>query len=205
MLSAIIGSAAVENSSANMKKLKYLFGSALAAFMDFGVGVLIAAVVAEFIGVEIPIWFLAIGGVLALLPDFDIALPILTLRAPEGNHRETLFHRPVFLLPLATVATWFIGGEYWALTTFLCVLWHYIHDTKPLSEGGIAWFWPLSHNYWSLMGAEDPKNVNVSTSPAEHNAWIEKNWLRLSPMLIREVSLGVIALVLALGLFSPFL
>lgn len=39
-----------------------------------------------------------------------------------GNHREaTVLHRPLLILSAVTVMGYVVGGEYWAVTAFLCV------------------------------------------------------------------------------------
>jgi hypothetical protein len=137
------------------------------------------------------------GGVLALLPDFDLVWPIvrqlLTGQNIAGNHHETLMHRPIALVPAATVIAYLIGGPYWALTACACVLWHYVHDTKGMGGGGVAWLWPYSGDYWSPAGFAKSTPADV-----EHDAWIEKHWMRLSATSARELGVGLIALVAAI-------
>ncbi len=165
--------------------------------MDFCVGTLIAACIGAVLHIHTPLWYLIIGGILAFLPDFDVIWPILrqflTGRTITGNHHETVMHRPILLVPAATLIAYIVGGPYWALTACLCVLWHYTHDTKGMGGGGIAWLWPYSSDYWSPQGFAKP-----TPADSEHDAWIEKNWMRLSAMSVRELSIGLVALSIAL-------
>ena len=182
-----------------MKKLVWLELDAMAAFMDFAVGSLIAVLVDWALHVGIPPWYLPIGGVLAFLPDFDIIWPILrkflTDRKIVGNHHETLMHRPLLVIPIATTIAYLIGGWYWAVTTFVCVLWHYVHDTQGFGGGGLTWGWPLSEKYWSLTGPHEPAMM-------DHDEWIRKFWMQLTPFSTRELLIGSVALGIAVGVQS---
>lgn len=176
-----------------MEKLRILLANGLAGFLDLCMGALIASATLSSLGVEPLPWHLAVGGMLALLPDFDILGPILAGREVQGNHHTTLLHRPILLIPAATLAAWALGGQAWALVAFLCVAWHYLHDTPPLSQGGIAWLWPFDRRYWSPWGPKEPHMGH-----ANHHEWLKENWMRLSPMLCAETGAGFVALALAL-------
>ena len=91
----------------------------MAAFMDFGVGTLITALIALAFGIELPVWGYLIGGVLGFLPDFDVIWPTLIQDRPNGDHHQTLMHRPIILLPVVAVAGWLIGGTFWSMTAVL--------------------------------------------------------------------------------------
>jgi hypothetical protein len=173
-----------------MKTIPWFYGNALAGFLDFSVGVLIATLTAHFFGVELAWWQLWVGGVLALLPDFDIAFLILAEKRVNSDHHKSPLHKPLLMLPLVGLIGYAIGGDYWELTALLCVLWHFIHDTPGFGGGGIAWAWPISKKYWSLTGAHPLIH-------ASHEEWIRDNWLRPSRMSVREVGLGTLALVIA--------
>lgn len=175
-----------------MEKPRMLIGNALAGFLDAGMGAFIAAATLWALGTEPALWHLPAGAALALLPDFDILPAILRMREVTGNHRATLLHRPLLVIPAAALAAFALGGLAWGAAAFLCVLWHFAHDTPPLSQGGIAWLWPFDARYWSLKGPAAPHAPTLS-----HRAWIEKHWLALSPLLLIELGAGVAALALA--------
>src|SRR5258708_5995710 len=125
--------------------MKWYVVNALAGFKDFGVGALIASIIAHVYGIEASVWllmaFLVFGSVMAVLPDFDIIIPILRKKV-TGNHRLTLMHRPLLLLPVATTIGFALGGQIIAVTVFTCVLWHFTHDSY--GGGSIGWLWPFS-------------------------------------------------------------
>lgn len=178
-----------------MEKMRILLANALAGSLDLSMGALIAAATLSSFGVEPQLWHLALGGVLAVLPDFDIVLPILMGREVKGNHHTTLMHRPVLIIPAAALAAYLLGGHAWVMVAFLCVSWHYLHDTPPLSQGGIAWLWPLDRRYWSVWGAQEPRMGH-----ANHNEWLKQNWMRPSRLSITEIGAGLLALALAISI-----
>jgi hypothetical protein len=156
-------------------------------------GAALAAVTLSAFGMRPELWHLLIGSALGVLPDFDIIPAVLRMREITGNHRTTIMHRPLFLVPAAALAAYLVGGQAWGLAAFLCVTWHFVHDTPPLSMGGIAWLWPLDSRYWSPWGPAEPHTGGMS-----HHEWLEKYWLRPSPLLLMEIGTGLMALALAL-------
>jgi hypothetical protein len=172
-----------------MKKLAWLFGNALAGYMDFAIGAWIATALTLFIPTQLQWWYLLVGGILALLPDFDIILPILRESNKISGHHTTILHRPLFMILLATLVFWFIGGWYWGILAFVCVLWHFVHDI----QGGIAWGWPVNKRLLYPF----KKNVEHIS----HREWIEKFWLKPSALSVREISIGTAALVVAILFF----
>jgi hypothetical protein len=169
-----------------MHRLLKLGANAMAGFLDFATGALIISLVAQIgFGFEVLLWYLPIGGILALLPDFDILWPILTGKKTRGNHHTTLMHRPSFLMILATVVAWLCGGSLFAITAFVCLLWHYLHDTWPLGDDHIDWAWPFF---------ERPHRTDIT--PGE---WLEKYWLQPSKKSVAEIGFGAIFLSIALA------
>jgi hypothetical protein len=154
----------------SMKKLPWLIGNALAGYMDFGLGALIATVVSLWWNVAPEWWYLLIGAFFALLPDLDVVVTILAGKPSNIDHHQTLLHRPTFMLPLVALILFISAGAFWSTLATLCLLWHYLHDTKGLSEGGVAWFWPVSKKYWSLTGGYMPHHIIP-----DHLQWIQKN------------------------------
>ena len=167
----------------------------MAGSLDLCMGALIASATLSTLGVEVLPWHLAVGAVLAVLPDFDIIPAILTNQKGIENHHTTLMHRPLFLIPAAALVAYALGGSAWELVAILCVSWHFLHDTPPLSPGGIAWMWPISTRFMSIYGTEEPR-----PGAQTHDEWIQTYWLKPTARSVSEISVGVVALVLAVAI-----
>lgn len=167
----------------------------LAAYMDFGVGILIAAHLWGHWLRQIPsFWNLLGGGVFALLPDFDIVVPIL--RGDIGfDHHQLWTHFPAFMIPIGGVLGYFLGGWRVALLGSICVTWHFIHDSPPLG-GGIAWTWPLSREYFSLTGAHIPQPPIETIRGGIHALWGHANMFAAREILFGTLALSLAAVVL---------
>lgn len=171
-------------------RLKFLCGNGLAAFLDFSVGTFVTAVIFSYYGVDSTLIALFVGGWLALLPDFDILPHILKGKDIELDHRQTLLHRPILVVPVLTVIAYGIFGPVWAIVAFTCVTWHFLHDTDFIAKRyGIAWFWPISKRFWSWFGSYSPP---IQTG---HHKWLEQNWVKVSRLSLSEVILGSLALL----------
>ncbi len=196
-----------------MQRFLILAACALAGFFDFSIGCLITVVAGMAMDVTVLWWYLPIGGILALLPDFDILEPItrqfLTGKLMTGNHRETtVLHRPLPILLMVIVFGFVLGGTYWAITAFLCVFAHYVHDARETGSDGLAWFWPFSHKYWWVGGSYEPRYL-------EAESWLKSTWLRPSKRSVVELCIGTAALCAAISvvthnilygmMFAPFL
>lgn len=182
-------------------KLLFLYASAMAAFMDFGVGTLITSIVAYNFGTILPWPYLFIGGLLALAPDMDMVPSVVWGKSPSFDHRQTIFHRPLFLILLISLIAWLLGGQMWLIISLLCITYHFLHDTNFTSNTyGIAWFWPFSNKYWNLNGSFTAK------PGMEHHFWLKNFWLRPTTLSVREISTGLICLTIA-GIFMevPYL
>ena len=57
----------------------FFVATGMAAFLDFSMGALIVFTAGSATGVEIQVWHIAMGGILALLPDFDLIVRALLL------------------------------------------------------------------------------------------------------------------------------
>lgn len=167
----------------------------LAMFMDIAVGIFIASafVATGIFESSAPHWFiLAAGGVLAVLPDFDLIFPIIgwlfTGKNYAKNHHETVMHWPLFLLPVAGVVGGYFGGPYFALMALACVLWHFLHDASIMGPNdSIRWLFRTRPSYWSLIGKVDPSFIPMAQ-------WLQKNWLRPTRLSLIEIGLGSVAL-----------
>ncbi len=181
-----------------MERLLKLCGNAMAAFMDFGVGTFITALLGLAFGLELPAWAYLVGGVLGFLPDFDVIWSILYRGHPQGDHHQTLMHRPIVILPITAIAGWLLGGAFWSATATACVFWHYLHDTPEFGGGGVAWFWPFSKKYWSFRNEWiSPERSVMANSETDHKSWIEETWLKPSAISCREIEVGAISIGIA--------
>lgn len=175
-----------------MEKLRIFIANGLAGSLDLAMGALIAAATLSALGIQPELWHLAAGAALGVLPDVDMLFAVFSGREVTGNHHINITHRPIIVIPAAALAGYVLGGQAWGLVTFLCVSWHFLHDTPPLGVSGIAWLWPYDHRYWSPWGPEEPHTAGVT-----HHEWLRKNWLTLSPMFCMEIGAGLMAITLA--------
>ncbi len=175
-------------------------GHFLAGCEDFAVGILIVSLVSYGNGIVVPLWVYTLGMFLAVLPDMDILFRVLRANDLRGcDHHQTLMHRPVIVLPLITLIGallgWFLGDvSLYVEIFFCCVLWHYVHDTKGFGGGGIAWFWPLSNNFWSFWGSEKPKPAPMDGEPY-YQKWVHPTALSVGEMMIAALALIVVAIL----------
>lgn len=178
-----------------MQKLLMFAAVGMAMFMDYAFGVLTIAGVSTYFGVPLEFWQVAAGALLALLPDVDLIWPILSgNHKAETAHHTSLMHRPIVLLPVATATAWYLGGWFWATVTFICVFYHFLHDTKNFCDSGLEWFWPFSEKEWYFFGSEKPlPKLGVQE-------WIEDRWLRPSSRSVGEIGAGSLALAVGTGI-----
>lgn len=184
-----------------IKTIRILGANALAAVQDFGVGIFIVALLASLCGVEILPAALLLGGVFALLPDFDVLPPILMGREVQHDHHTTLLHRPLFVLSVSGAGLFAIGGTFWALAGVICITYHYLHDTawtRP-AQTGISWGWPWSDQCWSWWGAYQ------RPSHQPHYAWLKRYWLQPSYLSCFEIGVGLAAITGTTLLYIGFI
>lgn len=173
-------------------RLRFLGANALAAVMDFGVGAMIAVSVSSYFGSEILPWTFFIGGCLALLPDLDLVPNVISGRSASFDHHKTLFHRPLVLIPAASLLAFVLAGPTWALIAAVCVAYHYLHDTGWVSKStGISWFWPFSERFWSWRGAYE-----ATPNVPHHHAWLKRYWFAPTRKSVSELTVGVGGLLL---------
>ena len=182
------------------RRLILYAGNLMAAVMDAGIGMLIAAMVGLYFGETLPWWGLLLGAAFALLPDIDLVPAVLWRGTFHFDHRQTPFHRPLLLIPLIAFITYLFGGLMWAMIALLGLLWHFLHDTNFLDDTyGVAWLWPFSDQFWSLRGSFPPPR------PQPHEDWVKLNWLRPTSVSVRELGIGSATALAAakLGGMSP--
>lgn len=180
-------------------KTRIFIGNGLAAVMDFGIGTVLATGIAEWYEVALPWYAIFFGGVLALIPDFDLLPSVISGVSPAFDHHQTLLHRPLLILPIVLVGMFLLGGTIWVLIAGACVFAHYLHDTNFMNtDHGIAWFWPFSHKNWSIFGPYRPM-LPIANS---HYEWLNRYWLRPSPLSIREICIGLVCFSISLRLVN---
>ncbi|TSC89816.1 MAG: hypothetical protein G01um10143_306 [Parcubacteria group bacterium Gr01-1014_3] len=186
-----------------MLALKKVVGNGMAAALDLSMGIFIVFLASKVAGREIAVSALVIGAILAVLPDFDVIFMFLGRGKVYGDHHQMWPHRPAIVIPVVVLLGWFLGGVFWGIVGGACVFWHYIHDTRGFGGGGIAWFWPLSKKYYSLKGAEDPKDSLMAQSEGNHESYIEKEVLGPSTRFLIEYALSAVIIgAVAVGLFG---
>lgn len=170
----------------------------MAGALDVCVGMLIAALFSYGLGLPFEPWFFLIGALFALLPDIDIALPILKGNV-EGDHRATLMHRPALILGavalLGSLASVYAGTIFFLLCPLLSLLWHYLHDTGGwlFGAGAIAWKWPLAATPLSFGGMHEAPTLT-------HSEWIRVHWLMAGALSRKELGAASLCLGLALAI-----
>mgnify|MGYP001615940115 CR=1 FL=1 len=182
----------------------WFLGIGLATFLDFVVGVSVAVI---WLGKNVPTWAYVLGGILALLPDFDLLFDLMwKQQSTNYDHHQNLSHRPLVTITISAAVCYLLGGISWGLTAACCLLWHFIHDTEyVLTGGGIAWFWPASNKYWSWKRVVDPKKSLIAEAVGQDEKWFHETWLQPSPAAIQELSLGIVLLTSSVVYLYGFL
>jgi hypothetical protein len=174
---------------------KILFlANGMAAVMDFGVGALIAVVISLAFDSTITPITLLLGGIFALLPDFDVLPHILMGKEVTFDHHQTLWHRPALVLVVVGGLLYVFGTTTWCVIAVICLIYHYLHDTGWVSKAtGIAWLWPFSARAFSWFGFYDQV-------PSDHHPWLQNYWCTPTARSVSELGIGISSLVLALHL-----
>jgi len=182
------------------KKLLFLIGTAMAAFLDFSVGALLATIVGSVMGEPVNIWHLIAGGILALLPDIT-QITMSCFKKKQifiSDHHETFDHWPILMITIWTVLLFIVGGRYWGVLTFLCMFFHYNHDMEIGNNGGIAFFAPFKWEFFTwFKGFYDPETSPIYRPENILGTWVWENWLKPSTLSLIEISLGSAALAIA--------
>ncbi len=120
--------------------------------LDIGVGILLAAGIAEVFGVPLTPVLVVFGIVAALFPDIDI----VTAAFGRWRHRE-ITHYPLLYVPVCAAAFFFLPLPYAVLLT-LGIAAHFVHDTIGIGWG-IAWLWPFSRRKFLLFPEQARRRV----------------------------------------------
>ena len=187
-------------------------GHAMAAFLDFCVGVFFVWVYSYIFLYKPNLEIYILGGALALLPDFDIFY-ITTIkiwrwvkkikRKNKFNHRVYITHRPLVIIPLTALVSYYFGGLVWMVISISCVVWHYIHDSEPFSESGIAWIWPFCDKFYTFKRIVHSEIARQEGDEkyGEHG-WIDNLWLQ--PSLVSKIELGIGTILLMFVFMDNF-
>jgi len=162
-----------------VKLLLALAADGMAGFLDLAMGALIAFMVHWLMySIAPPWWYLLVGSVFGFLPDLDIVRAFVHkgVTANTGDHRLTVMHRPLIMLPIVSIVVGVIVAPYWGAVACLGLLWHYNHDSRWMSVSDIDWLWPLGpHRELPYM---------------DHPAWREMYWLQPTLTSFLEVWVG---------------
>lgn len=187
-----------------MRLARKLLGMFLVALGDFASGLLIAHILIKTTaGNSLPavplIIVYALGTILAVLPDIDIALHRFAISSkPEdiSDHREML-HKPLFIIPI--FAFLYVFSPFWAYLTGLCLLAHFVHDSTG-SGYGVKWFLPFSDRTYKLCR----KNLICSWTAEEVrknpwkptlDEWLEEYYLKPTPEGLFGIILAIFAII----------
>ena len=155
----------------------------IAASLDLAVGSLVVAVLLKIFSVwgysiVAPWYYYVIGALAALSPDLDIFTSYNVMSGDvyqKKHHHEKIPHYPLLVLP--TVAL--IGGLliflcngasiliFWSIVVEICLMWHYLHDSKWTGGHGINWLYPF-------------RKVGIFNREDEYNKWLHGEILRPS-------------------------
>lgn len=182
--------------------LRIIIGNAFFGLLDLSVGGFIAYIAGITTGVTFNTFQYIAGSFLASSPDIDVAYMYLRKGRVYTNHHEFVTHRPIIGIPICFLVCWAIGGTTWGIIGGICVLWHYLHDTKDLFGGGIALFWPFSRNYHSILHKTvTPEESAMNT---EHNATLDTIILRPGKKVVVETTASTILLATVVGNTTNF-
>ncbi len=183
----------------HLNTLRWFIANGMAGFQDLCVGALVAAAVwrlAEYLHFHesVPWWYILIGSIFALAPDFDVIKDILSKTHITYDHHTTYFHRPIKFMPttlslVAVVGTFGVGFEktmVWEVLAIICLLWHYLHD-YPLGDGYLNWFYPFTPD---------------KLIPNDHDVWLQEKWCKPSERSVEEIVVGIVCLTIALVLID---
>ncbi len=165
--------------------MSWWYYNALAGLLDAAMGMAIVAGSSWALGRPVEPEWLAVGAILALLPDFDIVPSILRGRV-ASSHRSTLWHAPLVVIPVVMIVAFVLGGTYWALVALACLLCHYAHDTFD----GVMWGRPFSPYHWSYRGRHVPLGPT-------HDTWLKETWIQESVRAWIEMPLALLLAIFA--------
>lgn len=182
-----------------LTRLLYFLASAWIAVLDLAVGMMVVFLVETgYHTAAQRLLCYIMGATIAVLPDLDIVFMIVSRGHLDGNHHEALPHRPILMFPVVTLIVGFIGGSEWVVIAWLCLMWHYTHDTHPFG-GGLAWLWPFSNLYWSPVAPPlDPKDSVMATASRQWE-WMEQNIFRPTKHCIGETVASTVLFFIVLG------
>ena len=184
-------------------RLYSLIGNALAAFLDFSAGVFVICLVALALGYRADPAAYIIGGILGMAPDFDVFYMFFKKKRVYGDHHQFITHRPVFGIALSSLFGLLLGGDFWVIAAPSCLFWHYLHDTEGFGGGGVAWFWPLSKQYYSPFRIASPEKSLMGQNQDRHDNWLEATWLVPSKKSVTEIAIGSALLgIVAINIFD---
>lgn len=128
-------------------------------FLDIGAGILLALTTAYYTHTDITITWIFFAVLFVLLPDADMVTYVIKkiLQKRKTTNHRSWTHYPILYLPIV-ILLYFISPAY-SLLFFLCIYFHFAHDTVWLGWG-ISWLWPFSDRKFKFF----PDKNGVITS-----------------------------------------
>jgi len=183
-----------------LKLVRFGVGISMAILTDIAFGALVVHLFGKVFLLNITTYFYLIGMFLALLPDIDTPIMWLYKHGHFSIHRlgthYPLIIIPVICLPLIILSViWPILG-YWALVAFICLLFHYIHDSIG-KEVGEKWLWPIDKkNYYKFFIKKNGKRrIVVALNEKEIKVRSIEEWLKDS---LRPTPTSIIGVVIVI-------
>ncbi len=154
---------------------------------DIGIGIIFSILITHFFGVEINAFYILGGIIFVLLPDIDILSFVHPwFKKIFQGHREWT-HHPLKYLPIAVVLL-FIAGPVWVLLFFLCIFFHFVHDSLWIGPG-VAWLGPFSKKHYKFFNIEKPYSPGPIT-------WFKDYYFRPTIISITETGVFIAAVIL---------
>lgn len=178
--------------------------------MDFGLSIIYVLLLSKVFNVTPTIATFILSVIFGVLPDFDIPFELLKRGRiggkEEGFHRKVT-HYPLLYFPVISVV-FGLFGAFWAVLLAVNLISHFIHDIIG-SGWGIKLFWPISEKNWKifanpkdgstskhLITAWDQKELKEKIQKYGDEEWFKHIYRRLSPQLILEAVVFLLALIL---------
>ncbi len=179
-------------------------------FLDIAFGIVAGLGIGSFFFESVPMWFVLLGILFALLPDIDGVVWLLKPSVRKGWYKihRTYTGYPLLYIPLSIIIFVLFGKSIGILFS-LCVLYHHIHDTFFLGWG-VMWLWPFSKRKWKCF---PDQNGSISRIPViswlpeeeekvqewsggHDDGWIKRYYFRPNIIAYLEYGSFIIALIL---------
>lgn len=117
-------------------------------------GIVILVILSKLFSVQILPIHIVSAITFVLLPDLDMlfeAVGIILKKVKFGDIHRTYTHFPLLYLPAIVVT--FILNPFTGVLFFLCIIWHFLHDSFG-TAWGVQWLWPVNNTYYKFFSDE---------------------------------------------------